>query len=313
MDTVAVLMSTYNGEKYIEEQIRSILRQTGVDIFLIIRDDGSSDRTKEILETNYSKYNNVKIIYGENVGVGNSFMDMLYDAPDAEFYAFADQDDIWLENKLCKAIEKVNAEIEDENTPCLYGSNQMLIDGNGKQIGLKNKSNRDINIDTVNLIIRNCYAGCTMVFNRALKKMMSLDNVRPDKKYFETKLHDEWCVSFAQLVGKVIYDENSYMLYRQHENNVVGVKNAGKIKIIRRILQVCFGKRPVALAVHASQLLESTKLLNIDENDEKIIYLFSKSNTLCGKLNIITDKDLIKKIKVNNGCIRLKVMLGCLE
>lgn len=101
---VAVLMSTYNGEKYIKEQIESILGQENVSVEIFIRDDGSIDHTVDIVE----KYDNINIIRGENIGVGNSFMELVYKVPNSfEFYAFADQDDIWLNNKMEKGIEKI--------------------------------------------------------------------------------------------------------------------------------------------------------------------------------------------------------------
>ena len=101
MDKVAILMSTYNGEKYLDEQIGSILAQEGVDVTLYIRDDGSSDRTAEIIKYYCKRYHNVSFTQGENLGVGNSFMQLVYDAKDVyDYYAFADQDDIWLRDKL---------------------------------------------------------------------------------------------------------------------------------------------------------------------------------------------------------------------
>ena len=92
---VAVMMSTYNGELYIEEQIESILQQPGVDVFLYIRDDGSSDGTLRILQK-YSSTDKVHIQYGKHIGIGNSFMELLWSLPDTyDYYSFSDQDDIW--------------------------------------------------------------------------------------------------------------------------------------------------------------------------------------------------------------------------
>lgn len=93
---VIVLMSTYNGEKYLKEQIDSILNQVKVEVFLMIRDDGSSDNTIAILKEYERQNRNIKIIKGKNIGVGNSFMQLLYNSAEAEYYAFADQDDVWV-------------------------------------------------------------------------------------------------------------------------------------------------------------------------------------------------------------------------
>ena len=94
---VAVLMSTYNGEKYIRDQIDSILSQIKVNVTLFIRDDGSTDSTVKIITQYTEKYSNIKFWVGENIGVGNSFMQLLYSLTDEfDYYAFSDQDDIWL-------------------------------------------------------------------------------------------------------------------------------------------------------------------------------------------------------------------------
>ena len=133
MYKVAVLMSTYNGEKYLREQIDSILAQEGVDVTLYIRDDGSSDSTIEIINEYLTKTNRIKFYIGENIGVGNSFMQLVYDCPeDYDYYAFSDQDDIWLTEKMQVAVDS----LKEYSNPFLYCSNQILVDKNGKIIGL---------------------------------------------------------------------------------------------------------------------------------------------------------------------------------
>ena len=102
-EKIAVLMSTYNGEEFLRDQIESILNQEKVNVTLYVRDDGSSDRTVEILSS-YEEQGKLKLICGKNCGVGNSFMHLLYTSDqDFDFYAFSDQDDIWLPDKLYSA------------------------------------------------------------------------------------------------------------------------------------------------------------------------------------------------------------------
>lgn len=97
--SVQVVMSTYNGEKYLKEQIDSILSQEGVDVRLYIRDDGSSDRTTDILAS-YQEHKNVKIEKGNNLGFAKSFLTALDECDEADYYAFSDQDDVWEKDKL---------------------------------------------------------------------------------------------------------------------------------------------------------------------------------------------------------------------
>ena len=140
--TVAVLMSTYNGENYISEQIESILSQKDVNIKLYIRDDGSEDKTLSILKQ-YSVLDNVKLVVdGENIGPGNSFMRLLYTyagLEGVEFFAFSDQDDIWFSNKIAIAIETLG----DSGQAKLYCSNQNIFK-NGVDCGLRYTEPQDI-------------------------------------------------------------------------------------------------------------------------------------------------------------------------
>ena len=103
--SVCVMMSTYNGQRFLREQIDSILNQKDVQVFLWIRDDGSTDDTVEIVEDYMNRANNIFLIKGRNIGLGCSFMELIYQTPDTyTYYAFSDQDDIWLEDKLSTGV-----------------------------------------------------------------------------------------------------------------------------------------------------------------------------------------------------------------
>ncbi|MBQ4399872.1 MAG: glycosyltransferase, partial [Alphaproteobacteria bacterium] len=106
MDNVLVLMSTYNGEKYLKTQLDSILAQQGVNVQILVRDDGSSDGTLPILQA-YAAQGKLTYYTGPNLKPAKSFMDLIYNAPQADFYAFADQDDYWLPEKLICAVNKL--------------------------------------------------------------------------------------------------------------------------------------------------------------------------------------------------------------
>ena len=126
---VAVIMSTYNGEKFLDEQINSILSQKDVVVHLYVRDDGSTDSTRQILSNTQKNNKNLHLFFENNIGVGNSFMKCLYYAKaNYDYYAFSDQDDIWLPEKLIKAITFL-----EENHKELYCSNQMCVDRYGNR------------------------------------------------------------------------------------------------------------------------------------------------------------------------------------
>lgn len=225
MNKAAVLMSVYNGEQYLKEQINSILAQSDVDMDLYIRDDGSKDNSVEIIHDYQNRYKNIFLVKGKNIGVGGSFMQLIYQtAKEYDYYAFADQDDVWLPNKLSAAIEKIC--VHDQ--PILYVSNQMLVDKDLEVIDLRYKSQPDFGYRQI--ICQNKIAGCTMVWNKQLYDLLTDKKRRPSSKLLHKRIHDVWVAMVASVVGKIIYDPESYILYRQHENNVVGVKNSSVIK-----------------------------------------------------------------------------------
>ena len=118
MKKIAVLMSTYNGEKYIEQQIKSILAQENVDVTLYIRDDGSFDNTVYCIKKFQDK--NINIIIGDNKGPCNSFLELVNLVDDTyDYYAFSDQDDVWLPQKLKKSIDLIE-KINVSEKSCLY-------------------------------------------------------------------------------------------------------------------------------------------------------------------------------------------------
>lgn len=226
MESVLVLMSTYNGEKYLEEQIKSIFNQKDVIVKLLIRDDGSTDDTILIVKKLQETYP-IQLITGQNVGYARSFMELVVTAKNADYYAFCDQDDVWLPEKLITAIN--NVKTSDDNIPSLYMSQAIIVDNNLNNIEAKFHK-RYISLDK--LIAHNFAIGCTMVFNESLRKIL-------DNRMMLDAGHDYWVSCVAAAVNAFIYwDKNGYVLYRQHGNNVSGkivsIKQA--IAAVKKIL-----------------------------------------------------------------------------
>lgn len=216
--SVLVLMSTYNGEKYLNAQLESLLEQEGVETHLLVRDDGSHDTTLDILKAWKEKYPAwIDIIEGDNVGFALSFTHLLQVAaaqyPEVGYFAFCDQDDVWLPEKIQKAVEKL--EIEAKDIPVAYCSNTCLVDSNLRFMRMGWKKG-EAHLTKERALIQSFATGCTMVFNRrAVDVYVShLPEV--------IKVHDFLMYQLCMFLGKVIYDENSYILYRQHGNNQIG-------------------------------------------------------------------------------------------
>ena len=164
-DKVLVLMSTYNGEKFIEDQINSIENQKlSIPLDILIRDDGSLDGTIEVIKKLNLKYHNIKLVEGKNLGCNASFFELFKLACGYKYYAISDQDDIWLDDKLEKGINKIK--LEDSNIPVLYGSCSYLMDENGNIRGTTQKQIRDVSLN--NTIIQNFVPGHSDILNNSL-------------------------------------------------------------------------------------------------------------------------------------------------
>lgn len=220
-ETVDVLLATYNGEKYIREQIESILNQTYQNIRLIISDDCSKDNTPEILREYEKKDNRIELyIQEKNLGVVKN-IEFLLSKVKNNYYMLSDQDDVWLSEKIEKSLETLtnkdadlvfgDLEVVDQDLKTIYPSF-------GDFMLLNNKINKYINSPKLNYIY-NCVTGCTVLAKKGtIQKIVPL----PGKsKYL---IHDHWIGLMASIYGKVAYMPEKYIKYRQHGNNQVGTE-----------------------------------------------------------------------------------------
>lgn len=215
---VAILLSTYNGEKYIEEQVKSILNQSYKNIEIFIRDDSSKDDTRTILKKLDSENGNVTFINADansNVGVTNSFFKLLMYA-EADYYMFSDQDDVWLPEKVEKTLMSMK-KIDNQQIPCMVHTNLYLVDSQLNIIG-KNIWGENVQANFKGLLFTNNVAGCTTMINNCLKAQIKADLDITDKMF----MHDWWIALIAAGYGKTAFVEDQTMLYRQHQGNVVG-------------------------------------------------------------------------------------------
>ena len=263
MPTVAVLMSTYNGEKYIREQLDSIFTQRDVDITLYVRDDGSTDNTPQILKEYSVSGKKIIINCSDNVGVGTSFMNLTYEVPSHyDYYAFADQDDIWLSNKLKEAITLLS-----ENKKGIYCSNQTFINKQGEIIGTR--FSREPELSLIKEIQENKVTGCTIVFTRKFRDMIVEEERKPEPSFIKQQIHDIWFALVGVTTNTIIYDNNSYIYYRQHDHNVVGIKQPTIVEKIRRKISKIKkrdtrnsrSKRAYAMVTKYGDYLESNDLI----------------------------------------------------
>ena len=217
---VNILMSTYNGEKFVSEQVESIQKQTYTDWYLLIRDDGSTDKTCEILADFVSTDSRIKLIRAENVGVIKSFHELVKNNLDADFYFFADQDDYWLPEKLTAMLDEANK--HDNRKPIMYYSDLKVTDKALKvtsQSMIRSQSDH-ANTRLVQELTENTVTGGASMINHELAQLWQTTN--------DVIMHDWYLALVAAALGELVYIDQPTHLYRQHDTNVLGARTFSK-------------------------------------------------------------------------------------
>lgn len=269
---ILVILASFNGVRYIEEQINSILNQEDVDVSLFVFDDGSSDGTIELLFSKFSTgASNVKIIQNliPTGSAANNFFGALKSLEenvinDYDFVAFSDQDDIWFPNKMKAAMEMLQMEKGD-----LYMSNLILWEENNNKKSLIRKSHPQKKYD---YLFEGGSAGCTYVFNSAFANHLKMTLLITSYINWEFFSHDWFVYFFARRENcRVVMDENAYIFYRVHDSNVHGQLNTfSTYAIIERLKLIKKGW-------YLKQVEGFKSLLNSNSDEYKIyeMYLYN--------------------------------------
>lgn len=279
-EKIAILLATYNGENYISEQIESILAQTEKDWVLYVHDDGSKDATQQILEKYAAAYpEQIIIVEGPATGGAKTNFLYLFRQVEAPFYMCADQDDVWLSDKIeLTKREMENLVREDEDKPCLVFTELSVVDGALNVIAERMSDYQGLDCKTLGFhraLIQNVVTGCTMMANRVLR-----DEMNKIEDYENVLMHDWWALLVATRFGKVGFVETATILYRQHGNNGVGASHATSfVYKLKRMLQ---GEEIKKSLLNTRKQAEAFALLYKEEADA-LAYKYARLGEL-GKI-----------------------------
>ena len=276
-------MCTYNGAKYIVEQLDSFENQTYENWRLVVSDDGSSDDTLAILDSYRRKWPPGRLIIkqGPKRGYATNFISLASDdSIKADLYAFSDQDDVWLPLKLFAAVDYLNA--RDALIPQGYGGRTIYVDESLKEIGRSQVFSYPRSFR--NAFVQSLVGGNTIVFNHAAKLFF--------EKVGEVEIvsHDWWCYLLVEAVGGQFYfDPVPYVLYRQHEGALVGANVSLRAMWIR-FCMLMQGKFKAWNTIHANTLLMLRDI--VDPHNIDIVEEFLR----------MRDADLIARVRMLNVC-----------
>lgn len=221
---VAVVLSTYNGERYLPEFLASLAAQQRRPDRIVLRDDGSHDHSPAIVEQ-WAQREGIELqcVSGAPLGPAGSFLAAVAASHPADVTLLADQDDVWLPEKIARAVEGLQG---SDATPTLYAGTLRIVDARLRRI---RDSQRPRHLSFASAACESVLTGCTMALNGAL---VDLVRAHPDVR---VQMHDWWLYMLATSTGRVIFDDHPLLLYRQHDSNVLGSGPTGWQALAARV------------------------------------------------------------------------------
>lgn len=270
MSTVTIVMASYNGAHYIREQIDSILANTYQDWKLWVCDDGSKDKTADIIHEYEARYPG-KIQFHQNeknLGVTLNFLHGI-SLEESSYYMFCDQDDVWMEDKIAVTLAKAK-ELEQgcPDAPVTVFTDARVVDGELKPIYESFYRNSRLNTDRTDLahlLMENKLIGCTILFNSKVKDLLT--NLPKS-----ARVHDWWVALVSASFGKIAYLDRATLLYRQHEHNVIGNQNyssyiqnrLGSLRAQKQVLLATQKQAEEFLSIYGDRLTAENRRLVAD-------------------------------------------------
>ncbi|UNK18012.1 glycosyltransferase family 2 protein [Paenibacillus sp. N3/727] len=307
MKKVQVLLSAYNGERYISEQIESIMKQSYPDVSVLVRDDGSSDGTIHIVQKLMKFYpGRIQMITGSNIGVIGSFFELLiHSDSEADFYCFCDQDDVWFDYKVKSAVSHLDT-ISHVGKPAMVFTSTLLTDEklNSRGTWPQSPSRKP---SFYNALVQNIAVGATITFNKDSRNFF-LENHQPDRS--KVLMHDWWFYILVSAFGTVVYEEKPSMMYRQHGNNFVGGSNSLIQKLRNKFnsFRKHFGKH---LLFHQALEFERVYGMKLSPEKKEQLDLFLQARPrLIDRIRYLSQSKLYRQSLVENILFKFLVLVN---
>lgn len=297
---IQILLSTYNGEKYLRGQLDSFTMLDGFEkIKVLIRDDGSTDNTLEIAEEYKMKYG-FEILKGKNIGITESIFELLKNSDkNCEFFAISDQDDVWIQDKFTGAIKAFSR--ENDGVPIMYATMSEVVSENLTHIGTTLIPKKEVGF--YNAMVQNITPGHTQIYNRKLIDLLL------ERGFENVTVVDWWIYLVASGVGKVLFEKKCTVKHRQHGKNSVGYQTNFIGKTITRIKKI---KRKDANVI--SLQLKSfydryNDILKMEYKAELEQYLNSFNN-IFGKVSYLTSCKVYRQTCFETFLFKILYVLG---
>ena len=306
MKKVNVLLPTYNGEKYLEYQLQSVVNQTYKNIDVYIREDGSKDNTMEIIDRFCQKsYEGIKFIKvesdGKNLGYPDCFWELIKKAKDAEYYAFCDQDDWWNPKKIEIAVNEL--EKIPKEKPAMTYCEFEYYDKDMNYIRPGDNYSGELTFEKG--IYYTFAPGFTQVINKALVDKLDLDYI-----FGKNLAHDIWCQWIALTMGEIVTEHTVLAKYRRHEDAVTAANASKRNEISRWIKKEIFGDEIVKWK-RSLCYFKDEYYNEINENEQYVLALFANENdTFTNKVKKIFYKRKLRPTAGGNFALKILFLIG---
>ncbi|WP_075655090.1 glycosyltransferase [Pseudochrobactrum sp. B5] len=303
-EKITILLATYNGESFLEEQLKSLNNQTFNKIDILVSDDGSTDKTLKILDEWSRRWNkgSFTVVFGPRKGFSENFRFLInsLDAQDS-LVAFSDQDDIWHADKLGNAFKQLSA--VDLKARAMYCSRSRLIDVQGRALGYSPLFRRKPSFG--NALVQSLAGGNTIVLNSAAFKLL-----RESAKRTCFFSHDWWCYQIIMGAGgHVIYDSVPQIDYRQHGNNVFG-RNKGVQAMWHRIVALFSGDFSEWIDVNLHALEKCQDLLLMNNVDLINKFKVARKGNIVKRLLFLFKNDIKRQTYIPNIGLYVSALMG---
>lgn len=303
-ENITILLATYNGEDFIDAQLASIENQKFQSINILVSDDGSTDATLEILDTWKRKWKKgyFKILTGPKNGFSENFRFLINSLTTQNtLVAFSDQDDVWHSDKLKNAFEKLKA--SEGNTQTMYCSRSRLIDAKGKELGYSPLFCKKPSFG--NALVQSLAGGNTIVLN-----FPAFELLRESASRTQFYSHDWWCYQIITgSGGRVIYDSEPQIDYRQHGNNIFG-QNKGAFAKWSRISGLLSGDFSKWIDINLSALTKCQDLLLVEHVDLIKKFQLSRKDNFIKRLLFLFQNDIKRQTHIPNIGLYVSALIG---
>ena len=297
---VTVLLSTFNGSRFLPQQLDSLYEQTHADIRILARDDGSSDNTLAILERAQAD-RDVNLLAGHNnLGAAKSFLELLRHAASTgtDYVAFCDQDDVWSPEKVSRAVAALSA-IPDERA-AMYCSRLEIVDAQLVHVGFTAPPAK---VGFGNALVENVCVGCTIVLNRKAIDLISQN--LPAK----VVVHDWWCYLVLSCFGEIVFDTDTHLKYRQHGSNAFGVARGSLDRFSRTLRRFAGSGEGRYWQSEQAKMFMATFGERLPATPRRILNEFIEAkSSLRRRMQLVLSTDIWRQNALDNLLLRLLVM-----